>query len=152
MSFLDFIFDCRLIYLFFYFKGLVTQPFSSLVATFIQIRTTLSIAILFVLSIVFSGYIIASSLLNPCPPFVNESYGGHIMVKHFRYKSYNLTDLKKNLIKGCSVDYVICFVNVFEMCYNNSAKEKAYREIACVVRIVNAIRSIHWRYIKLLFG
>lgn len=75
------------------------------------------------------------------------------MVKNFRFSTYKfIRSINRTFVKGCGVDNIVCFVNVFEMCDNNSAKEKAYREIACVVWIINAVGSIYWRYIKLLFS
>jgi hypothetical protein len=59
----------------------MTQPISSLIATFVIIRSTQSILILLVATVAFSSYIFIASCLSPCPPFVGTLFGGYLMVR-----------------------------------------------------------------------
>jgi hypothetical protein len=58
----------------------MTQPISSLVATFVIIRSTRTILKLLVVTIILSSYIFVASCLSPCPPFVSSVFGGYLMV------------------------------------------------------------------------
>jgi hypothetical protein len=60
--------------------GLITQPISSLIATFIQIKSTLHIWLTTLVGILIACYILVFSCLSPCPPFKDTNWGGYIMV------------------------------------------------------------------------
>ena len=61
--------------------GLITQPISSLIATFVQVKKTRNIWILTFVSLLIASYIFVFACLSPCPPFKSTEWGGSLMVR-----------------------------------------------------------------------
>jgi riboflavin transporter 2 len=61
--------------------ALIVQPLSSVVATFIQLKSIRSIFIILLLGALISSYIIAMSFLSPCPILKDSVIGDVLMVK-----------------------------------------------------------------------
>lgn len=84
-------------YLYFFysrFLALITQPFSSLLATFIQVRSTKLLMLILLITVFIASYILVVSCMSPCPPLKDHWAGGYIMVRilSFKYNTYQYYD------------------------------------------------------------
>lgn len=68
--------------------ALISQPISSMFATFFRIKSTSNMIKLLIFTILLSSYIIMASFMSPCPPFKNKWFSGYLMVK--RLLSYQI--------------------------------------------------------------
>lgn len=66
-------------------SALITQPFSSMLATFVQIKSTRILMITLGGTLLLGSYIFVVSCMSPCPPLKNHWIGGYLMVNSFSF-------------------------------------------------------------------
>jgi riboflavin transporter 2 len=65
--------------------ALISQPISSMFATFFRIKSTSNMIKLLIFTTFLSSYIVMASFMSPCPPFKHLWFSGYLMVKFLFY-------------------------------------------------------------------